>query len=143
MSSGYRQALQSLTGASAGAYGYTLVVWSGGAALFHLEGAPDVIDAALFLGGSVAAFLLLELAATHGFRESAGGSGQAQLELQLAGSLHFVSAGLGLGAAALVGAIVDGRLAWPIGGFSLTAAYFATAAAQLALVRRQMNRRAR
>lgn len=141
MSSGYRQALQSLTGASAGAYGYTLSVWSGAAALFHLESAPDLIDAALFLAGSVAGFLLLEVAATRGFRES--GSGEAQLELQLAGSLHFVSAGLGLGAAALVGAIVDGRLAWPIGGFSLTAAYFATAAAQLALARRQMNRRAR
>lgn len=143
MSREYRQALQSLTGASAGAYGYTLAVWSGAAALFHLESAPDLIDAALFLVGSVAAFLLLEVVATRAFRDSAGSSGDGQLALQLAGSLHFVSAGLGLGAAALVGAIVDGRLAWPIGGFSLTAAYFVTAAAQLALARRQMNRRAR
>ena len=139
MSAGYHEALRSLMRASAGAYGYTLSVWSGGAALSHLEGPPEILDAALFLAGSVAGFVLLEALATRLFRES--GSDEPQLALQMAATLHFISAGIGLGAAALAAVVLDGLLAWPLGGCTLTAAYFATAAAQLALVRRRTNRR--
>lgn len=139
MSAGYHEALRSLLRASAGAYGYTLSVWSGGAALSHLERPPQIADAALFLAGSVAAFVLLEALATRLFHEI--GSDESKLALQMAASLHFIAAGFGLGAAALAAAVLDGRPAWPVGGFALTAAYFATAAAQLALVSRRTNRR--
>jgi hypothetical protein len=49
------------------------------------------------------------------------------------GSFHLFSVGLAMGAAALVGYLLGGLLAWPVGGFMYTITYLLVAGAESAI----------
>lgn len=129
MSASFRQALAAAASQAAIAYGYTLTVWSSGAVLIDLDGKPAIGDVFLFLGGAVAAFLAVELVATRAFRDfdSAG----SRKGLLVGGLMHVLSAGVAVGCAAAVGALLDGAALWPIASFSATLAYLLLAGLQI------------
>ena len=55
----YAAALRTTVATSAGAYGYTLTIWTSGAVLSHARGIPSSVEALLFLIGAVVAYVLV------------------------------------------------------------------------------------
>lgn len=117
---GYRSGLRGVVGASATAYGYTLTIGPTSMLLTHAYGPPVPIEVFFFCGGAILGFALVGVLAFGGVSEQFGDSPK---RIQLWGSFHFVSVGLAVGAAALVGAYVPDTLGWPVGAFAATATY--------------------
>lgn len=111
-------------------YGYTLTVWTSGAVLTHARGIPSTADALLFMLGSVVGFALVGVAAFGG--HTARVRVEAQQPALWAG-FHVLSVGAAIGTATLIAHLLDGRGAWPLGGFAATTSYLVVLAAQLAL----------
>ena len=131
--SGYRPGLRSVVGASATAYGYTLTVGPTSMLLTGAYGPPKPFEVLLFCCGAIVAFALVGALAFGGVSEHFGDHPK---KIQLWGSFHFLSVGLAVGAAYLVGAFVPSALGWPLGAFAATATYlmvvgFENAAADL------------
>jgi hypothetical protein len=129
----YRPGLRSVVGASATAYGYTLTVGPTSMLLTGGYGPPEPLEVLLFSGGAILAFALVGALAFGGMTERFG---DPPKRIQLWGSFHFLSVGLAVGAAYLVGAFAPSALGWPLGAFAATATYlmvvgFENAAADL------------
>jgi len=113
-------------------YGYTLTVWTSGAAIERAHGTPSVGDTFLFLVGAVAGFAVLGLLA----RVERDPSLEPQRgDLIRTGLIQVIAVGLALGAAALV-ALIHSFAVWPLGGFAATLIYLAVAAFELAVATR-------
>jgi len=113
-------------------YGYTLTVWTSGAAIERAHGTPSVGDTFLFLAGAVAGFAVLGLLA----RVERDPSLEPQRgDLIRTGLIQVIAVGLALGAAALV-ALIHSFTVWPLGGFAATLIYLAVAAFELAVAAR-------
>jgi len=96
-------------------------------------GPPKPFEVLLFCGGAIVAFALVGALAFGGVSEHFGDHPK---KIQLWGSFHFLSVGLAVGVAYLVGAFVPSELGWPLGAFAATATYlmvvgFENAAADL------------
>lgn len=110
-----------------------------GQALTQEHGSPGIASIFLFAAGAAAAWGMLRFLSV-GESSSSG--------LQLAGSPHLVRAGAihvaaiagAIGAAMLAGAVVGGVAAWPVGSFTATLVYLATAAIELWLREREQER---
>jgi hypothetical protein len=116
----YRPGLRSVVGASATAYGYTLTVGPTSMLLTGGYGPPEPLEVLLFSGGAILAFALVGALAFGGMTERFG---DPPKRIQLWGSFHFLSVGLAVGAAYLVGAFTPSALGWPLGAFAATATY--------------------
>jgi hypothetical protein len=130
---GYRSGLRSVVGASATAYGYTLTVGPTSMLLTGAYGPPKPLEVLLFCSGAIVAFALVGALAFGGVR---GHFGDHPKKIQLWGSFHFLSVGLAVGSAFLLGTYAPGALGWPAGAFAATATYlmvvgFENAAANL------------
>ena len=130
---GYRSGLRGVVGASATAYGYTLTVGPSSMLLTGTYGPPKPFEVLLFCSGAIVAFALVGALAFGGVR---GHFGDPPKRIQLWGSFHFLSVGLAVGAAYLVGTYAPDALGWPAGAFAATATYlvvvgFESAAANL------------
>ena len=130
---GYRSGLRGVVGASATAYGYTLTVGPTSMLLTHAYGPPKPFEVLLFCGGAILAFALIGALAFGGVR---GQFAEPPKRIQLWGSFHFLSVGLAVGVAYLVGAHAPDAVGWPVGAFAATATYlivvgFENAAADL------------
>ena len=113
---------------SLGPYGYTVTIWTSGGVLIHARGAPSAIEALLFMLGAVAGYATV---ATTAF-----GSLRARVLVDppppaIWAGFHVVGIGLAIGAAALDAHLIDGRAAWPVGGFAVTMIYLLALAAQV------------
>jgi hypothetical protein len=132
----YREALQGAMAASAAPYGYTLTVWTSGTVLAHQRGIPDGLGAALFMVGAVLGFALIGLFAYGGI----GPMRPAEpASFSLWQALHFVSVGAAIGAADLVGRLVDAQAAWLLGGLLATLLYLCGVGLQLVLGRSRVS----
>ena len=116
----YRSGLRSVVGASATAYGYTLTVGPTSMLLTSAYGPPRPFEVLLFCSGAILAFALVGALAFGGVREQIE---NPQRRMYLWGSFHFVSVGLAVSAAYLVGAQAPDALGWPVGAFAATATY--------------------
>ncbi len=127
----FRAALGTIVSASAAPYGYTISLWSSGALLIHLHGAPTVGEIFLFLTGALLGFALVGSFAHGALRTTMPLSpGQGHV---LTGLLHWFSVGLAVGSVALV-AEVPSWIAWILGSLIATSVYLLAASLQLALV---------
>lgn len=129
----YRSGLRSVVGASATAYGYTLTVGPTSMLLTHAYGPPEPFEVLLFCSGAILAFALVGALAFGGVR---GQFGEPPKKIQLWGSFHFLSVGLAVGVAYVVGSHAPDVVGWPAGAFGATATYlivvgFENAAADL------------
>jgi hypothetical protein len=131
----YRDHLQSVVGATAAPYGYTLTIWTSGAIASHAAGAPNGFEAVLFLVGAVAAFACIG-AAAHG-RVDAVLSADRSRDVRLWGALHFPAIGLAVGETAAIVNLVHGSAIFPITGFAVSFTYLGTVAAQFAIADRR------
>ena len=128
---GYRTHLQAAVATSAAPYGYTLTVWTSGAVAIHARGIPTTLDALMFLGGAVAGF-----AAVGAFAHGSAGrvlNAAPDARVRLWGGFHVPSVGAAIGAVALVTALVENELAWPLVGFAATSIYLLVIAAQFTI----------
>ena len=114
------------------------MITAGFALLQSVAGTAGTLDVFLFAGGAVAGFVLLEAVASNFFRVRMRGDPPEVVALGTA--LSFFSVGVGLAVAAVVGAAVSARLAWPLGGFGATLAYVTAAGAELAFAGRVERR---
>ena len=117
---GYRSGLRSVVGASTTAYGYTLTVGPTSMLLTGTYGPPKPFEVLLFCSGAILAFALVGALAFGGVR---GQFGEPPKRIQLWGSFHFISVGLAVSVAYLVGAHAPDALGWPVGAFAATATY--------------------
>lgn len=116
----YRKNLRAVVGSAAAPYGYTLAIWAAGAALVSVHGLPTALAAITFVGGAVLGFAFAGALAYGGIP---GQLDQERGHPLLWGSLHFVSVGLAFGAVALTAYLIEGYVAWPVGGFFVTSIY--------------------
>ncbi len=127
----YRKNLRAAVGSSAGPYGFTLATWGAGAVLMSTHGIPGLLAILTFLAGAVLGFAFVGVLAFGGVEKHFDQDhGDAPL---VWGSFHFLSVGLAIGVAALVGHLVESFFAWPVGGFLFTSTYLLTAGAESAL----------
>ncbi|MGI9184006.1 MAG: hypothetical protein ACR2GZ_03435 [Solirubrobacteraceae bacterium] len=109
-------------------YGYTLTIWTSGAAIERSHGTPTVGDTFLFLIGAVAGFALLgslsQIEDDPPLKPKPG-------DLIRTGLIQILAVGLALGAAALV-ALLHSFAVWPLGGYAATVIYLAVVAMELA-----------
>lgn len=131
MASRYRTHLQAAVANSAAPYGYTLTVWTSGAVAINARGIPTTVEALLFLGGAVAGFAMVGAIAHGSPAEVLKSSPDARVRLW--GGFHIPSVGAAIGAVAVVTALVDSVLAWPLVGFVATSIYLLTIAAQFTI----------
>ena len=117
--------------ASAAPYGYTLTIWTSGAVVTHARGIPTAVEALLFLAGAVLGFAAVGAAAHGGAARVLRAPREPTVRLW--GSFHLPSVGLAIGGAALVAALVQGILAWPLVGFLATCLYLIVIAAQFTI----------
>jgi hypothetical protein len=117
---GYRSGLRAVVGASATAYGYTLTVGPTSMLLTGAYGPPEPFEVLLFCSGAILAFALVGALAFGGVR---GHYGDPPKKIQLWGSFHFLSVGLAVSAAYLVGTHAPDAVGWPAGAFTATATY--------------------
>jgi hypothetical protein len=88
--------------------------------LTHAYGPPEPLEVFLFCGGAILAFALVGALAFGGVTEHFEDHPK---RIQLWGSFHFLSVGLAVGAAALVGTYARDAFGWPLGAFAATATY--------------------
>ena len=134
MSGLYRRGLQTSVRNNAAAYGYSVTVTLTLAALSAELGSPTVGQVFLFGTGAVAGFVVVEGAASSLFRRRVRGE-PAQVVV-IGSALGFASVGLGVGAATLIGALVNGGAAWALGPFLGTIAYLLLVGVEMALAER-------
>jgi hypothetical protein len=125
----YTRALATVLGRSAIPYGYTITVWTSGAAAERRHGTPSLPETYLFMAGAVAGFVVVAFVARierdPPLAPEAG-------DLIRVGLRQALALGLALGAAALA-AKVGGPTAWPLVSFVATVVYLAAAGIELAL----------
>lgn len=125
----YACALATVVRRSAIPYGYTVTVWTSGAAIERSHGTPTVGDTFLFLVGAVAGFavlgLLAEVRRDPPLEPERG-------DLIRTGVIQVLAVGLALGAATLV-ALMRSFAVWPVGAFAATLVYLAVAGIELAV----------
>jgi hypothetical protein len=123
----YRKNLRTAVVSSAAPYGYTLAIWTTGAVLTHTHGVPNTLEALAFMIGAVVGFAFVGALAFGGVAKHFDRErGQALLW----GSFHFLSIGLAIGSATLIGHYVKGFIAWPVGGFLATSTYLLVVGAE-------------
>jgi hypothetical protein len=116
----YPAALGTIVHSAAVPYGITLTVWGSGALVMHFRGPPRVFEVFLFVLGGVVGYALATMPAigvTRTRQPSVPGS-----HLVLAGMLHPLAIGAALGSVTLV-AMIQGWVAWPLGGLCGIAVY--------------------
>jgi hypothetical protein len=133
----YAGAVTTVVGRSAIPYGYTITIWTSGAAIESSQGTPTVGDAFLFLVGAIAGFAFVGLIAAADHDPPLDPEGG---ELIRTGLFQIVAVGLAFGAAALVG-VMHNLLVWPAAAFAATLTYLAVAAIELFVVAKGARRR--
>jgi hypothetical protein len=84
-----------------------------------------------FAGGAVFCFSIIACLASGFFREEL--EDQTSNVKSLAGALSFLSVGLALGVAYVVGLLIPGLAAWPVSAFLATMVYMAAVGLELTI----------
>lgn len=117
----YARGLRASARNNASAYGYSVTISASGVILSSLWGTPNVVAVFAFAGGAIAAFAFVEAIVTHGFRHKV--EDEPSQVKALGSSISIFSVGLALVVALVVGRLLPGHFAWPLGSFLATVAY--------------------
>ncbi|WP_199430534.1 hypothetical protein [Qaidamihabitans albus] len=120
---------------NSGAYGFSVLITCALAMLNALTGTPNAMQILVFALGAVASFLIVELIATQGFRQSLGGDEQTKV-VALGSSFSAVSISAGIGAAALCGLVLPVTLGWFGGSLSASMTYLLLNGLEMKIARR-------
>lgn len=117
----YMEGLRTSVTSNASAYGFSIMLTLSFGALTSQHGTPEVGEIFLFLLGAVTGFVLIEAVASRGFQTR--DRGEPANVMVIGSAMAFASVSAGVGAAALVGELLDGGVIWPLGGFSASCVY--------------------
>ncbi len=124
-----RASLQMAMSANSAAFGFSIAITGALAAVAHRHGSPAPPDVLLFGAGGVAAFTLLDLAATEGFKLSVRRDPD-DVTIHAA-AFGFISVAAAIGAAIGAADLGSGLLAWPLASFLAAAVYILLVAVEL------------
>jgi hypothetical protein len=127
----YLRGLHASARENVSAYGYSVTITASFGLLSVTEGSPGVLAIFLFAAGAILAVALVEAIASGGFRHRL--EEEPSRVRALGGSISFPSVGLALAAILLVGYLVSGLLAWPLGSFLATLLFLLVFALELGL----------
>ncbi len=129
-----RCSVQAAVGVNSSAFGFSITITGALAAVAAAHGSPDGLDVLVFGAGGVAAFSLLDLIASEGFKLRM--TRERPDTVTHAASLSFLSVLGGIGAAIGLAALLDGRLAWLGGSFAAVTTFVLVVSFELALAER-------
>ena len=112
------------------AYGYSLLATATFGLVSAQEGPPSVGQVFVFVVAAAGAFALAEMLGSDFFRQRIRPE-RSEVVL-LASAFNPLSAVAGVGAAALVGVVLDGWWAWLLGPFLATTVYIVLTGANMA-----------
>lgn len=98
------------------AFGFSLTIGGVALILADLHGSPKVAEVFLLIGGAAAAMIAISAVSTRGFRSDTADPLPERAQMR-GSALNFISVGMGLLAAWGAGEILDGGVAWAVGGF--------------------------
>jgi len=116
------------------AYGYSVTITATFAVLNVSLGSPSVFDVMMFVVGAIAAFSIIDLAASRGFKKRL--RGDPPEVVVLGSAIGFMSATAGVGSAALLAAVLEAGVTWPLGSLVASALYVLVLAAEITLAAR-------
>lgn len=119
------------------AYGYSITITAAFALLQTSRSDTGVLEIFVFAAGGVVAFALIAGIASGFFREEL--EDQPSNVKSLAGALSFLSVGLALGVAYVVGILLQGLAAWPVSAFLTTVVYVAAVGVELTVAHRLLR----
>jgi hypothetical protein len=129
----YLRGLGMSTRNNALAYGYSVTATASFGVLARTDQPADIGRIFLFVAGAGLAFAGVNAIVTRGFRTRV--QTEPPVVLALATSLSAVSISAGVGAAALLGVMLGGWLAWLIAAVLSTWVYLCVAALEIAIAR--------
>jgi undecaprenyl pyrophosphate phosphatase UppP len=137
---GYLHGLRASVRNNASAYGFSVTITATLALLSSIRGAPTALQIVAFAGGAVVAFAVVEMVVSWGFTQ--GLEDEPTDVKELGSSISVLSVGIAIGCAYVVGRLVGGLVAWPLGSFVGTASYLFLFGVELGLADRIQRRRA-
>ena len=113
------------------AMGYSISITAAFALLQTSRNDTGVSAIFLYAAGAVLAFAIIACLASGFFREEL--EDESSNVKSLAGALSFLSVGLALGVAYVVGLLIPGLVAWPVSAFLATMVYMASVGLELTI----------
>lgn len=120
------------------AYGYSVTITATFGAVTALTRKPNVPDIFLFLGGAAAAFTLVELLASKGFKVT--DHSEPEEVILVAASFNVFSIASGVAGGCLAAWLLSRWIAWLIGPFAATVVYLFVVGVELAVAERAERR---
>ncbi len=111
------------------AMGYSISITAAFALLQTSRSDTGILAIFVFAAGAVLAFAIIACLASGFFREEL--EDESSTITSLAGALSFLSVGLALGVAYVVGLLIQGLAAWPVSAFLATVVYVASVGVEL------------
>lgn len=121
------------------AYGFSVMITASFGVLAAIAGPPSAGEAYLFVAGAVSGVTIVEGIASRGFRVRI--RGEPSEVVALGAAFGFISAGLGVGAAALSGELVAGWPVWLLGPLVASSVYVLGSGFEMALAHIAQERR--
>src|SRR5215207_794192 len=119
------------------AYGYSVSITAAFAILQTSRSDTGILEIFVFAAGAVVAFAIVGALASGFFRETL--EDQPSNVKALAGALSFLSVGLALGVAYVVGILIQSLAGWPVTAFLTTIVYVASVGLELAVAHRMLG----
>ncbi len=118
----YRHGLRGAIRHNAPAFAFSIMITSTFGSIASEEGSPSVGSVYGFMAGGVLGFLVILAVASAGFRRTRM-EAERPVVIVVGSALSLGSTAVGLGAATLVGVLLDGFLAWILAPFAASMAF--------------------
>jgi hypothetical protein len=128
----YRRGLHASVRNNASAYGFSVTITASFGLLTSALGTPTALEIFAFAGGAVAAFALVEFAVSLGYRRDL--EDEPPNVKDVGSSVSVLSVGSAMAGAYVVGILLGGFVAWPLGSFVATAVYLFLFGVELGLI---------
>ena len=130
----YRRGLHASVRNNASAYGFSVTITASFGLLTSVLGTPTALKIFAFAGGAVAAFALVEFVVSGGYRRNL--ENEPPNVKDVGSSVSVLSVGLAMAGAYVVGRVLGGFAAWPVGSFVATAIYLFLFGVELGFIER-------
>jgi hypothetical protein len=135
----YKRGLHASVRNNASAYGFSVTITASFGLLTSALGTPTALEIFAFAGGAVAAFALVEFVVSRGYRQDL--EDEPPNVKDVGSSVSVLSVGLAMAGAYVVGKLLGGLAAWPVGSFAATSAYLFLFGVELGLIEHLSRRR--
>jgi hypothetical protein len=135
----YKRGLHASVRNNASAYGFSVTITASFGLLTSALGTPSAPEIFAFAGGAVAAFALVELVVSGGYRQDL--EDEPPNVKDVGSSVSVLSVGLAMACAYALGRLLGGFAAWPVGSFVATSVYLFLFGVELGLIEHLSRRK--